>query len=356
MVEDDKLIVEAAEKIISRFADPRAINRAKDKAWQAALWKALVESSLTAAWAAEEYGGGGASLQAGFELLRSAGRFALAAPLAETLLASWLLSQARIKVPEGGRLGIAPADPRDRISVGAGGKLQGRARHVLFAQECDYFAVLAEGSSGACVALVPGKAITIEPSPSLSRDPAGTVVFDGAAPTAIAPVALDRDSVMLMGCVARSMQIAGALEAILELTTQYANERVAFERKISKFQAIQHTIAALAGEAAAAAVAASSGADALAAAGGPANADDALFLEAASAKIRCAEAAAVAAKIAHQVHGAIGMTEEHVLHRFTLRAMMWRDDFGNEAYWAVRLGERVAASGANALWPLLASR
>jgi acyl-CoA dehydrogenase len=83
---------------------------------------------------------------------------------------------------------------------------------------------------------------------------------------------------------------------------------------------------------------------------------EALFLEAASAKIRCAEAAQEGAAIAHQVHGAIGFTQEYILHRYTLRLLAWRDDFGNESYWAVELGKRVAQRGADELWPLVASR
>jgi len=59
---------------------------------------------------------------------------------------------------------------------------------------------------------------------------------------------------------------------------------------------------------------------------------------------------------AHQVHGAIGFTIEHILHRYTLRALAWRDDFGSESYWAVELGKLVAARGADELWPLVASR
>ena len=84
--------------------------------------------------------------------------------------------------------------------------------------------------------------------------------------------------------------------------------------------------------------------------------DDAVFLEAASAKIRCSEAAEKGGAIAHQVHGAIGFTIEHILHRYSLRALAWRDDFGNESYWAVELGKLVAARGADELWPLVASR
>ena len=84
--------------------------------------------------------------------------------------------------------------------------------------------------------------------------------------------------------------------------------------------------------------------------------DEAAFLEAASAKIRCAEASTEGAGIAHQVFGAIGFTKEHVLHRFTLRMLGWRDDFGSESYWAVELGRRVAKRGAEEFWPMVAAR
>jgi acyl-CoA dehydrogenase len=56
------------------------------------------------------------------------------------------------------------------------------------------------------------------------------------------------------------------------------------------------------------------------------------------------------------VFGAIGFTKEHILHRFTLRMLAWRDDFGNESSWAAKLGEDIAHRGADDFWPLMASR
>ncbi|MGE0701956.1 MAG: acyl-CoA dehydrogenase family protein, partial [Hyphomicrobiaceae bacterium] len=169
-----------------------------------------------------------------------------------------------------------------------------------------------------------------------------------------APAGFDQSTLMLMGAVARSLSSAGALEAILEISVRYSGERVAFERTISKFQAVQHNLARLAGESAAATAAATSAADAIAHAASLAA--PGIYLEAASARIRSAEAATEGSAIAHQVHGAIGYTKEHVLHRFTRALLTWRDDFGNESQWAVDLGNRVAAAGADDLWPLVASR
>jgi alkylation response protein AidB-like acyl-CoA dehydrogenase len=138
------------------------------------------------------------------------------------------------------------------------------------------------------------------------------------------------------------------------MSVKYAGERVAFEKPIAKFQAVQHNLARLAGEVAAASTAATSAADAIANAASLA--DPGVYLEAASARIRSAEAATEGSAIAHQVHGAIGYTKEHILHRFTMRMLAWRDDFGNESQWAVELGNRIAAAGADELWPLVASR
>jgi alkylation response protein AidB-like acyl-CoA dehydrogenase len=179
-------------------------------------------------------------------------------------------------------------------------------------------------------------------------------VLDGVVPRAVAPVgAALGDQLRAMGAVARACQMAGALQAILGRCVAYASERVAFDRPIGKFQAIQHALARLAGEAAIALAASGSAADALAT---PGDDPEGVFLEVASAKIRVGEAAAAGATIAHQVHGAIGFSIEHPLHRFTRRLWAWRDDFGSESAWAVELGARVARRGADALWPLLAAR
>jgi acyl-CoA dehydrogenase len=354
VAESENIVAETAEKIFADLADAQTINRDKKGDWKAPLWQALTEAGLPLSWVPEDCGGSGASLAEGFSVLSAAGRFAIAVPLAETMLAGWLLAQARISSPQG-IMTVAPASPKDRIAVGADGTLSGRARGVPFAKDARHIAVLASSTSGFSIALVDAASCRIEAGLNLASDGSDTVTFNHTAPIAIepAPKGFDQDSLMLMGAVARSLQIAGSLESMLEISVRYSGERVAFEKKISKFQAVQHNLARLAGETAAAMTAASSAADTIANA---ASFDDAVFLEATSAKIRCAEAAEKGAAIAHQVHGAIGYTLEHILHRFTMRALAWRDDFGHESYWAVELGKRIAARGADELWPLVASR
>ena len=355
MAESDHIVADAAEKILADLADPQTVNSAKDDSWKAKLWAALEENGLTLPWVSEAHGGAGASLADGFEVLSASGKFALAVPLAETMLAGWLLAQGDIASPAGA-MSVAPAHPKDRITLNADGMLSGRARNVPFAREAKHFAVLAQGAGGVSIALVKASVVRRDEDVNLAGEPLDGLIFDKVSPEKIAaaPKGLDQTALMLMGGVVRSLQISGALQTMLDRTVTYANERTAFERKISKFQAVQHNLAKLAGEVAAAAAAATSAADTLS--GTPPWDDDATYLEATAAKIRCAEAAGTGSAIAHQVHGAIGFTEEHVLHRFSLRALGWRDDFGNESYWAVELGNRIGARGADDLWSLVASR
>lgn len=348
------IVAETAARIFTDLADPQTINSARDSGWKAPLWQSLADAGLTLAWVPEEHGGAGAGLADGFAALGVAGRFAVSVPLAETLLAGWLLSRAGISSPDGA-MTIAPAQPNDRITLNDDGTLSGNARFVPFAKESRHLAVLATGVAGPSIALVETRACRLTDGENLAGDPLNIVAFDRVKPIHAAPAldGFDQTSLMLMGAAVRSVEIAGGLEAILHLALRYANERIAFERPIAKFQAVQHSLARLAGEAAAAMTAAGSAADAIAHAG---SFDDAVFLEASSAKIRSAEAAGEGVAIAHQIHGAIGFTQEHILHRFTLRLLSWRDDFGNESYWAAMLGNKIAARGADEFWPLVASR
>src|SRR5204862_475022 len=102
-----------------------------------ALWQALAENGLTLSWVSEDHGGSGAGLADGFELLSAAGRFAVPVPLAETMLAGWLLSQGGIVSPDG-PMSVAPVEPKDRITLDGDGRLSGRAQNVPFAREAQH--------------------------------------------------------------------------------------------------------------------------------------------------------------------------------------------------------------------------
>src|SRR4051812_12663819 len=129
VAESENIVAETAERIFADLADAQTVNSDKSESWKVPLWQALSEAGLPLAWVPDELAGSGASLAEGFGVLSSAGRFAVAVPLAETMLAGWLLAQARISSPQG-EMTIAPASPKDRIALEADGTLSGRARGV----------------------------------------------------------------------------------------------------------------------------------------------------------------------------------------------------------------------------------
>lgn len=356
MSASETLVAETAARVLADLADPQTIVQKRDDAWKAPLWSSLQEIGLDLAWASETAGGAGASLADGFGIIREAGRAALAVPLAETLLAGWLLDRAGLTAP-GGPMTVAPVRPKDHLTLDKAGRVNGRARMVPFASDVEHLVLLATGDEGPSVALVRTADCKLQPGKSLAGDARDTVEFANVLPVHSARLkesgAREKDVLLLMGAAVRAQQIAGALDRILELSVLYSQQRVAFEKPISKFQAIQHSLARLGGEVAAAASAAASAADTIANTGFD---DAAALLEIAAAKIRCSEAAEVGTGIAHQVHGAIGFTDEHILHRFTLRLLSWRDEFGDETFWSLKLGEFITARGPRELWPLLASR
>jgi acyl-CoA dehydrogenase len=145
----------------------------------------------------------------------------------------------------------------------------------------------------------------------------------------------------------RVLQMAGALDAALRMTVQYVTHRKQFGRPLGKFQAIQQNIAIMAANTAAAKTAASSVSGLFT--------GDGSKLGIAAAKLRTNEAVTLAAKLAHQAHGAMGFTREYALHFLTKRLWSWRDEFGNEALWGGRLGGAALQRSADQLWALITS-
>ena len=73
----------------------------------------------------------------------------------------------------------------------------------------------------------------------------------------------------------------------------------------------------------------------------------------AAAKIRAGDAVREVARLAHQIHGAIGFTQDYRLQSLTRRLWSWRDEFGGETEWAHDLGKYVCSAGAENTWAVL---
>lgn len=347
----DPLIVETVTRVCADLCSPETVNAAEDGEWPAALWEALESTGLSLAWVPESAGGPGASMADGFAVVRSAARYAAPVPLAETLCAGWLLATAGLQVPAG-PMTVAPVGGGERVTLDDDGVLHGVVNGVPQASSAAHLVAIATNGESRLVVLVPAGQCERGAGTSLAGESLDAVRFDGARPvaSAAAPGADTADALQRMGAALRAQQMAGALERILDQSLDYSRERSQFGRPIARFQAVQHNLASFAGEVAAAGAAADSAASAIIRHGID---DERTLFAVAAAKIRAGEAAGAGAAIAHQVHGAMGFTREYSLHQSTRRLWAWRDDFGAESVWAMRLGEIAIGAGAGALWPAL---
>ena len=188
----------------------------------------------------------------------------------------------------------------------------------------------------------------------LSRATADPQTVTGPAGTRLVGLTLDPDPLAVAPELAaavrtdldllRSARLAGAIAAVARSSARHAVEREQFGRPLMRFQAV----AAMVAEQRAAAELAAAAVEAAAVA-----ADGARPPLGDSAVRVCTELAGEVARLAHQVHGAMGTTHEHHLHRLTRRLWAWRDQLGAGQARATRLGAWAAATGEAAVWEAL---
>jgi acyl-CoA dehydrogenase len=348
---DASLLADTVDRLLGALVTQELIESAERGAWPEKLWRALEEGGLTLPLVPEDAGGAGGTWADAHVVVRASGRHTAPVPLAETIIAGWLLARAGLPVPLG-PMTLAPVHAGESLSLarrGDGFVVSGTATRVPWGRDAAHVVTVAEVDGQPTVALIATGAARITHDRNLALEPRDTLALDAAPVVAAAPAAgVSRDAIRVYGAMARAAQMAGALDSCLAQAVRYATERKQFGRPIGSFQAIQQNLAVLAGHVAAAGIAAESAFRA-------AERGDARF-EVAAAKIRVGEAAGVGAGIAHQTHGAIGFTYEHSLHFATRRLWSWRAEFGSESAWARELGYAVAARGADALWADLTAR
>lgn len=339
----EALLRETAARVFADHTEARMLATAEDGSWPAAAWHAVAEAGLHRALVPESAGGYGVSVPAALSILRVAGEYALPLPLAETMLGGWLLGRAGIEIPDG-PLTIAPVVMGETLVLtrdGVSWRLSGQASRVPWGRHAAATVVIVEHAGASHVVLVGRDAWTASFGENVAREPRDTLVFQGDV-RAVRPLPVTRADLRMAGAAARTQQIAGGMVRLTTMTTQYALDRTQFGRPIGKFQAIQQSMATLAGQTAAAGAAADIAAEAVG--------ETMRILPIAAGKARAGEAASIGAGIAHQVHGAIGFTFEHSLHFITRRLWSWRDEFGNDAAWNRVLGQHMSGIGGHAAW------
>ncbi|GAA1627676.1 acyl-CoA dehydrogenase family protein [Nonomuraea maheshkhaliensis] len=156
------------------------------------------------------------------------------------------------------------------------------------------------------------------------------------------PDALDGSAEHLLarGAVATAAQLVGVARQLLDVSVRHARVRTQFGAAIGSFQAVKHQLADVA-------VAVEFAAPLVwrAALSVDRDSGDGLFpgRDASAAKAAAGEAATLAARVALQVHGAIGYTEELDLRFWLARAWSLSAAYGTTAFHRERL--RAAITG-----------
>ena len=279
------------------------------------------------AWVGEENGGFAADPDEIFGAIWASAQAASPVPFAETLIANHMLDQA----------GLAPAAGSASFAFsGADIPFGGQVEQI----------VLFDAKQGT-ISLFDNPADQRKPVDSLSPD--GATRFDPAGKTALASAKTNFTGRAFEALVltVRAVQMASAIEAALNLSIAHVSEREQFGRPLSKFQAIQHQLAVAASESAAATMAATQAASACARNGNdPAKA----WHEAVIAKVQISHSVEAVTVPFHQVHGAMGYTQEYDLHHYTRVSGAWRDALGNEHHWSRLLGAELAVASPDQIW------
>jgi acyl-CoA dehydrogenase len=347
--EVSSIVLDQADRLFRGEATKERLADADRGAWPTAIWDAIEQAGLPLAMVAEAHGGVGLTPTDALQVIRRAGYHTLPVPLAETMIAAALWTQAGGDAPHG-TLSLGPTRAADSVAlepISDGYVLHGSAARIPWGANVDNVLLYAHTGSGTGhLVLLPRGTVATQARRNLAFEPRDTLVFTGTSvpKTAVRPAAM-AGGLLPFGALIRAQQLVGAMERCLDHAIGYAMERKQFGRPIGKFQAIQQMLADAAGQYAAASAAADLAAAAF-------DAPD-FMLSVAIAKARTGEAAGKIAEVSHQVHGAMGFTQEHPLHFATRRLWSWRDEFGNDAYWQERLGRLVCSRGADALWPML---
>jgi acyl-CoA dehydrogenase len=273
-------------------------------------WPQIEQMGLPLLLVPEADGGFGGAWDDVILVLRLGGEHGIALPVGEAILAAQLAPA--------GTEGFGSVTPFAEGMI-TGGQFTGILKSVPWGRHAGYVI----GNLGSQTLLL-GKPDSIVQGHNLADEPRDTLSYGNAPVTLLTP-----QNILELCALLRTGQMAGALNAALAQSVNYVNERQQFGRPLAKFQAVQQSLASFATEAAVVNCAAQGAAQAMQRGAAP--------FEIGCAKLRAHMAAGLATSTAHQMHGAIGFTQEYALHPFTRRLWSWRSEYGNDQFWAAQV-------------------
>lgn len=325
--EDQLLFRDAVQTLLADRAGPETLRAAWESNTGAVgdVWERLTEMGVVGLLAPEAAGGMGMAEVDLLAIQTEAGAAALAEPLIE---------HVAVAVPtlvESGEPGSALAADAvagtTRLSVALGSDV-----YHPFGDSADVFLVQrGSGDQRQLVAVTRDEA-TLEARQSVeeSRRLVAVSVADGVGSVLGGPELVD--AAFDRGALAAAAQLLGVSRSLIEMTTEYAKERQQFGKPIGVNQAVKHQLAD-------ARVALEFAQPlALRAAASMASGDQNRSSHVSMAKASASDAADLAAKVALQLHGAIGYTFEYDLHLWLKRAWTLSATWGSAAQHRHRVG------------------
>jgi acyl-CoA dehydrogenase len=309
-----------------------------------ALWATLVGLGLPTVGISEAANGSGGTLGDVVLLVESLAKHGVSTPLVEATVSNWVLAESGRTSDGLTSIALPDADIDDR-----GGTLSGSLASVGWGRSADALVVM-NRNGRAWLVDVASPGVVVEIASNVAGEPRDTVYLSGCAAVLLqgAPSrALVRARLGLLWAAA----ICGAASGAYELTRRYVIGREQFGQPLVRIAAVANSLALMRVHV----LQARAGVDrALEGWDQPARPEQCLNTTAV-ARITAGATATEVAQLAHQLHGAIGITQEYPLHRLTRRLWAWRDAETSEREWALRLGKAVLSAGELGLWDSLSA-
>jgi acyl-CoA dehydrogenase len=311
-------------------------NLAADAGDTGSVWGQVCELGLAGIGMPEDKGGSGGSLADLVVVVRELARAGLSTPIVEASTSSYAVDAAAGESFE--TIVVAPDLDVSSNAVTA------NLTQVPFADRATGL-VIVTASSVVTVRLA-GESVTVEPSHDIADLPDARVNLAGAS---VAHISGGPGAAQVIDRLAltRSAALLGTAWGAYELTRKYVMEREQFGAPLVKIPAVSTTLAQMAVRTRFA----QSALDRATAACADAHTPELhRFGAVSAARIGAATAATLVARTSHQLHGAVGITAEYDLHRYTSKLWALRDADQSEFAYCRRLGARVREEGEIELW------
>ncbi len=375
LTEEQEMLARSARELVSGRSSLRRVRQLRDghdaDGFSRELWREMAALGWLGITIPEELGGAGLGWMDQMVVLEEMGRGLMPEPFVSTvLLASSALllggndGQKKAHLPKiaagerimtvayqeaGSRYDASTVATRG-VQRGGGFTISGEKIQVLDGHVADVLVVSARTSGDAgdangitlflVAADTPG--VTIERQSRIDSRNAALVCLDGVEVGADAVLGrvdgggalLDR--VLDRARIGLSAEMLGSMQAAFEMTNEYLKTRVQFGVPIGSFQALKHRAAKMYVElelARSAVMGAHRALDLHARRATGVPPDDTTIAKLASlAKARCSDAFVLIGNECVQMHGGIGVTDEHDIGFFFKRARVAEATFGDAAF------------------------